>query len=396
MTETQMEDIMAPNTVFLSPSGQQTTSGDGPATRIQVGTLEGVATLERAEPGAPWALTRRSLDDRHIAALVYEEGSNRLFAAAHTDGGLWVSEDGEGNSWRQLTDGLDRPHMYTMAARRRGDDVTLFLGTRPAALYRSDDLGESWSEIESIFDVADTDKWTFPPPPHIAHVKQIVFHPTEPDTIHVLIEQGAFLKSTDDGRSWTDIVAYSHPDDASYRDLHRLTIKPDNPDQLVVVTGVGIYRTNDGGVTFERKTRRGESMGYPDFAFLDPDDDRVIYAGGSKLNPRSWYDTGKAYSSVQRSDDDGDSWTMLMNGLPDPMVGAIEGMSQHVWPGGMMLVAGTATGEVFATEDRGQSWQLLTDRATPVSKEDHHLPFISEEVRIAELAKRGELPRPEN
>ncbi len=386
---------MAPNTVFLSPSGQQTTTGDGPATRIQVGTLEGVATLERAEAGAPWSLVRRSLDDLHIAALVYEDGSNRLFAAAHDDGGLWVSDDGEGHDWRRIAEDIGHQHMYSLAARRRGGDVTLFLGTRPAALYRSNDLGESWSEIESIYEVADTEKWTFPPPPHIAHVKQTAFHPAEPDTLYVLVEQGAFLKSTDDGKSWTDLTGYSRPDDESYRDLHRLVFKPDDPARLVIVTGVGIYRSDDGGLTYDRKTYRNGSMGYPDFAFLDPDDDRIIYSGGSKLNPRNWYDAGKAYSSVQRSDDDGDSWSMIVDGLPDPMEGAIEAMSQHVWPGGMMLVAGTATGEVFATEDRGASWQLLTDKATPVAKEDHHLPFISEEVRIAELAKRGERPRPE-
>jgi photosystem II stability/assembly factor-like uncharacterized protein len=386
---------MAQVTTFLSPSGQQLTTGSGPATRIQVGTLEGVATLERAEFGAPWQLTGWSLVERHVAALVYEEISGKLFAAAHADGGLWVSDDGEGKSWRPLTNGLDRPHMYTMAARRRssqegGDQVTLFLGTRPAALYRSDDLGESWTEITSIFDVADTDKWTFPPPPHIAHVKQIMFHPAEPDTLYVLVEQGAFLKSIDDGKSWTDLTSYSHPDDASYRDLHRLVIKPDDPKQLVVVTGVGIYRSNDAGQSYEQLTRRGEQMGYPDFAFLDPQDDTIIYSGGSELNPRNWYDTGIAKSSVMRSTDNGDSWANLGNGLPNPMVGAIEGMAQHVWDGGMMLLAGTATGEVFATEDRGESWQLITDQARPVSKEDHHLPFISEQVRREVLAARGE------
>ena len=377
-------------TTFLSPSGQQQTMGSGPATRIQVGTLEGVATLERATPDAPWALTARSLADRHVAALVYEEGSGKLFAAAHADGGLWVSDDGDGKSWRPLTNGLDRPHMYSMAARRRGDQVTLFLGTRPAALYRSEDLGESWMEVPSIFDVADTDKWTFPPPPHIAHIKQIVFHPTDPDTLYVLVEQGAFLKSTDDGKSWTDLTSYSHPDDASYRDMHRLVIKPNDPDKFVVVTGVGIYRSSDAGRSFEQLTRRGEQMGYPDFAFLDPKDDNIIYSGGSELNPRAWYDTGVAKSSVMRSTDNGDSWVTLDNGLPNPMVGAIEAMTQHVWDGGMMLLAGTATGEVFATEDEGASWQLITDEARPVSKEDHHIPFISEEVRRETLAARGD------
>ena len=91
-----------------------------------------------------------------------------------------------------------------------------------------------------------------------------------------------------------------------------------------------------------------------------------------------------------RSVDNGDSWITLGNGLPNPMIGAIEGMTQHVWDGGMMLLAGTATGEVYATEDEGASWQLITDQARPVSKEDHHIPFISEEVRRETLAARGD------
>ena len=72
------------------------------------------------------------------------------------------------------------------------------------------------------------------------------------------------------------------------------------------------------------------------------------------------------------------------------MVGAIEAMTQHIWDGGMMLLAGTATGEIYASEDEGASWQLLTSDAKPVSKEDHHIPFISEEVRRATLAARGD------
>ena len=58
--------------------------------------------------------------------------------------------------------------------------------------------------------------------------------------------------------------------------------------------------------------------------------------------------------------------------------------------GARVLLAGTATGEIYATEDKGASWQLLTDQATPVSKEDHHIPFISEKIRRETLAARGD------
>lgn len=376
-------------TTYLSPNGQNVTHGDGPATRILVATLEGVAVLRRAEAGAPWRLDGRTLADRHIGQLVFEPGSGRLFAGAHADGGLWVSDDGTGDEWRPLTRGLDRPHIYALAARRTGARTTLFLGTSPAALYRSDDLGESWTELKNIHDVPDRDKWTFPPPPHIPHVKGIVFHPTEPETLFVLVEQGALLKSTDDGRSWTELTGYSSPDDTAYRDLHRLLIDPANPDLFWLATGEGLYRSTDGGTSWDHLMRRGDRLGYPDFLFLDPADGRTVYMGGSYLNPAQWYRSGKAESTVMRSADDGRTWEETNRGMPRPMVGAFEAMAQHVWNGGMMLLAGTATGEIYASEDNAASWTRIAEDVTPVSKDDHHLPFLSEEERKAAMAHRG-------
>jgi len=374
-------------TSYLSPGGQQITRGDGPATRILVGTLHGIATLKRAAPDKPWRLTGRSLEDRHVSSLLYEAGSGKLFAGAHDDGGLWVSDDGDGASWRPLAKGLARPHIYSLAARRCGDQVTLFAGTSPAGLYRSEDLGESWSEITSIFDASDTSKWTFPPPPHIPHVKQTVFHPTDPETLYVLVEQGALLKSTDDGRTWIELSSYSDPADEVYRDMHRLVIRPDRPDVFYLVTGCGIYRSADGGESYDRLMRRGDRIGYPDFAFLDPDDDRTVYMGGAHTSPGEWRQSRMARSCVMRSTDEGRSWTELNNELPNPVAGSIEAMSQHLWDGGMMLAAGTATGEVFVTEDSGASWIQVADSVTPVSKDHHYLAFMTDQDRKAAEAR---------
>ncbi len=376
-------------TAYLSPNGQDTSFGDGPATRLLVGTLEGVATLGRDAPDAPWALLGRSLADRHVGALVHEPLSGKLFAGAHADGGLWVSDDGEGAGWRPLTAGLDRPHVYSLAVRQTGDRVTLFLGTSPAGLYRSDDLGESWTEVTSIFDVPDTDKWTFPPPPHIPHVKNIVFHPGRPETIYVLVEQGALLRSTDDGASWSELSSYSDPDELAYRDVHRLRINPASPENFYLATGEGLYRSDDGAASWQHLMQRGDRMGYPDFLYLDPDDRDTIYMGGSYRNPRVWYETGKAESCVLRSTDRGASWLELDHGLPKPVVGAFEAMTMHRWGGGMMMAVGTATGQVYATEDKGASWDCIADDVTPVSKDDHHLPFLSPEERQRVMEHRN-------
>ncbi len=375
-------------TTYLSPNGRQRTEGNGPATRILVATVNGVVTLGRAGPGAPWKQDGRSLEDCHVGSLEFEENSGKLFAGAHDDGGLWVSDDGAGASWRQLTNGLDRPHIYSLTSRRRGDQVSIFAGTSPVGLYRSDDLGESWSEIKSVLGVPGIEKWTFPPPPHIPHVKEVVFHPSEPDTMFCLIEQGAFLKSVDDGKSWTELAGYSEPEDDVYHDMHRLLIRPDDPDVFYILTGVGIYRSGDGGKTYDHLMQRGDRVGYPDALFLDPNDNKTLYMGGSLTNPGTWRETGIADSCVLRSTDEGRTWLEMDRGLPETMAPSIEAMCQHVWDGGMMLVAGTATGEIYVTEDGDSSWDQVSDSVQPVSKDHHHLAFLSKAEREVAMARR--------
>jgi photosystem II stability/assembly factor-like uncharacterized protein len=373
---------------YLSPNGQNTTRGEGPATRLLVATVEGVATLGREDAGAPWRLFGRSLTDRHVGALMFEPTSGKLFASAHADGGLWVSDDGEGRDWRPLTNGLDRPHVYTVAARRVGDRVTLFAGTEPAALYRSDDLGESWTEVTSLREVPGTEKWTFPPPPHLAHVKNVVFHPGQPETIYALVEQGALLKSVDDGKSWVELSTYSHPDDAVYRDTHRLIISDNDHDLFYLATGAGLYRSGDGGGSWDRLTSRDDRVSYPDFLFFHPGDDATLYLAGAHYDPGQWFANPLADSVIMRSADRGRNWAELGHGLPKPVVGAFEAMTLHRWDGGMMLAIATATGEVYASEDAGDSWICIADDMAPVSKDHHHIAFMPPDERDRAMASR--------
>src|ERR1700722_9550184 len=131
------------STSLLSPNGQQTSVGDGPATRLFVATIKGGVRLDRPTPDAPWTVTGQALAEMHVSALVLEPGSAKLFAGAHGEGGVWVSDDGAGTEWRRVSKGLARLTVYSLAARRQDKEATLFAGVEPAALYRSDDLGES-------------------------------------------------------------------------------------------------------------------------------------------------------------------------------------------------------------------------------------------------------------
>ncbi|MEE2761702.1 MAG: glycosyl hydrolase [Pseudomonadota bacterium] len=371
---------MTSGTSYLSPNGCNMIAGDGPPDRLVAATLKGVVTLERNGSGGAWDIAARSLEDRHVGSMVFEPVSGKLFVGAHADGGMWVSDDGAGESWRPLEQGIDRPHIYALTARTRGDAVTLFAGTSPAGLYRSDDLGERWFEIASIHDVPDTDKWTFPPPPHSPHVKDIVIDPGNAETIYVLVEQGALLKSTNDGESWTELASYSDPDEIAYRDVHRLLVSSNNTRLMYLASGEGLYRSLDGGASWDHLMRRGDRIGYPDFLFFDPAEDATIYMGGSYRNPGYWYEAGMAESAILRSTDGGDAWQEMKIGLPDPVVGAFEAMSLYHWPGGMLISVGTATGQIYASEDCGGVWTLIAGDVTPISKDDHHLPFLTGEA----------------
>jgi photosystem II stability/assembly factor-like uncharacterized protein len=365
----------------LSPNGGIETRADGPIKRLMIATLRGVHTLERQGPGAPWEQAGASLTDRHISCLLYEPASGRLFAGAHGGGGLWTSED-QGGSWRQCSKGLDRPHIYTIAAQRRGDKVVLFAGTEPPALYRSDDLGESWRELPSIRDVPGTEHWTFPPPPHISHVKNIAFHPSEPTTLYVCVEQGALLRSLDDGATWKELTSYASDKDSFYHDVHRVAIAANNPRRIHLATGDGLYCSEDAGESWQHQQRRTDRVGYPDAMFLQPGDDKTIYLGGAGDAPETWRTEGGAHAGFIVSHDAGRTWTEVMDGLPVPIHGNIEAMAMHHSPAGTAFCAGTAVGDVFVSEDQGRDWKQIAAGLPPISKARHYRHFLSAEEKL--------------
>src|SRR4030095_9993694 len=122
------------------------------------------------------------------------------FAGTHGDG-IHASDDG-GRTWQRKDRGVTSPNIYSMSAVRAADGVRPCAGTEPAPLFVSRDGGEQWDELSSLRDMPTVQKWMFPAPPGIAHVKHITFDPRSADTVYASIEVGGLLKSTDGGQSW--------------------------------------------------------------------------------------------------------------------------------------------------------------------------------------------------
>lgn len=379
-------------TVCLSPNGCAVSKEAAPSTELLVGTIRGIVHFRRSAPTEPWQELRRSLPDVHISSILREPRSGWLFAGGHGQGGLWLSPDG-GETWVPRGNGIAEQHVFHVAARERNGDVVLYVGVEPAKLYRSYDLGESWVLVPALNDVPGTDKWSFPPPPHLAHAKNVSWHPLDPDTFYVCVEQGALLKTTDDGGYFRELSDYESDDDLFYHDVHRVVIREANPDQMFLVGGEGVHYSDDAGETWKHIQTRHDRLGYPDALVIDPHDENVVFVAGSGEPPRTWAEQslGTANATVIRTDDGGRTWYEVNNGLPSPLKGNIEAMSMHAHGDGIELFIGTATGEVYYSPDRGANWTAVATGLPPVSKVHHYRWFLSpaERARIEDQARLG-------
>jgi photosystem II stability/assembly factor-like uncharacterized protein len=155
---------------------------------------------------------------------------------------------------------------------------------------------------------------------------------------------------------------------------------------MLMPSGEGIYRTSDGGQSWEHITQRDSRIGYPDAMFIDPRDPNTLYVGGPRHPPRVWGETGSADSTVLRSRDFGTSWEEIRQGLPAEIVPNIEAMGLHHAGDSVMLTAGTATGEVYVSDD-AESWQLLASGLPPISKGGHYRWFLTAEQKAEIEAK---------
>ena len=252
-----------------------------------------------------------------------------------------------------------------------GDRFTYYAGAASGGLWKTDDAGLNWRPIFDDY------------PVHA--MGEIAVAPSDPNVVwvgtgepflrsNVSLGNGVW-RSTDAGDTWTHMGL----DDTGR--ISRIIVHPTNPD-IVYAASVGhgyapqpergIYRTMDGGTTWEQVLFIDEETGASDLV-MDPNNPRILFAGTWQIALRTWMrKSGGPGSGIHMSRDGGTTWTRLEgNGLPTRDVGKIalcmspddsdriyaliETGDGVPWEGGE-----TEGGELWRSDDGGGSWQLTS------------------------------------
>src|SRR5579863_2664320 len=288
--------------------------------RLCVGTAKGIVILDPdrgptplmalADPASVWCMAQDWADPN----LLYAGSINNTQAgSARGKGSLARSSDG-GRTWADNTPGMARDEEVWSIATVPGTPGEVFVGTSHARIFRSEDSGRTFRECTAFLKMPGRDRWSFPPPPHIPHVRSLSFDPVHPDILYVGVEEGGVFRSRDHGASFEPL---NH---SIYADVHCVATDPADRQRLYATTGRGFYFSTNGGSSW--KFVKGLSRSYTVPLLVT---DSAIYTAAASGPPPLWsMGPQGADALIFRSDDRGETFTTV--GAGDGSTHATRGM----------------------------------------------------------------------
>jgi photosystem II stability/assembly factor-like uncharacterized protein len=303
--------------------------------RLYAATGDGIARLD--EVGDGWRV-ELSLPGSGAQCLAVDSADPETVFAGLREGGVRRSRDG-GRSWVDCD--LPEPGVFSLTV--SAADGAVYAGTEPSRLFRSKDGGRSWRELESLLELPSRPSWRFPPRPWTSHVRWIAPSPHDADLILVGIELGGLMRSSDGGESWQD-----HRPGAQ-RDVHSIAWHPRVEGRAYEAGGGGAAWSEDAGETWQAADE-GRDRHYTWSVAVDPDEPERWYVSAS-TGPFAAHGGRDPQARIYRREDG--AWSPLAGGLPEPL----PAMPYALVTAGARLFAGLADGQIWASNDRGDSWR---------------------------------------
>jgi len=239
---------------------------------------------------------------------------------------------------------------------------SLYAGIEPAGLFVSRDRGQTWESVRGLNEHATRDSWQ--PAKGGLALHSIHIDPRSAERIYAAVSAGGVYRSEDDGLNWTTanegVRADYLPDPrpTSGHCVHRLVVHPTRPDRLYQQSHTGSYRSDDRGDHWTEITE-----GLPsDFGYaiaVDPKDPDTVYVIPEESSHVRTTVGGAI--TVYRSHNAGEDWCPLTRGLPQEnayvtiLREAID--TDGLDPCGVYF--GTSSGHLFASRDGGDSWEVI-------------------------------------
>lgn len=305
-----------------------------------------------------------------------ERPSTTYVAANHRVWGSHIhrTDDG-GNTWNLLESRLSFPAgtgreieaIWHLACPRSGG-LTLLAGVDPAALFRSGDDGESWEWLRSLNQHPTSDSWQSTRGGLTLHSIQL--DPSDEERLYVSVSAGGSYRSDDGGESWVPINSgvragyLADPSEPAGHNPHALRVHPAMPNRLYRQDHTGMYRSDDRGDCWTEITE-----GLPsDFGYaiaVDPGHaDRLWVIPEESSHMRCVCD-GRL--RVYETSDGGGTWVARTEGLPqsNAYVSVLRDAlcTDGLDPCGVYL--GTSTGQLFSSPD-GERWSLIAGYLPPI------------------------------
>ncbi|MBT8493422.1 MAG: hypothetical protein KJO07_10230 [Deltaproteobacteria bacterium] len=265
-----------------------------------------------------------------------------------------------------------------------GSDGALYVGTIPGGLFVSRDGGKSFelnrplwnheSRGGDLFEGNGSGKthWFGTPASEgefAAGLHSITVDPRDPKRVLVAVSTAGVLETTDGGQSWRGanqgmVNDYLPDPDAEWgHDPHFIELAKNDPDWVWQQNHSGVFVSSDGARTWKQVSDpdKGVHFGFP--VAVDDDDGKTAWlVPGKSDNARMTID-GSLF--VARTQDGGDSWEQLREGLPQDC--AHDVVYRHALDSSKdVLCFGSTTGNLYVSEDRGESWQTVANNLPPV------------------------------
>jgi len=360
------------------------------ADRIFVSTRKGLFTLARG-PGGGWAVSGVDFLGDNVSLTLTDRRDGRHYAALdHGHFGVKLHRS-NGEEWEEIAtptyppkpEGLEENDMWgrplawstarvwAMEAGGAKEPGVLWCGTLPGGLFRSTDHGASWEMVRSLWDHPKRKQW-MGGGADLPGLHSICVDPHDARRVWIAVSTGGIWFTDDAGETWSqrgegmraDHVPPELVHDPIAQDVHCLVQCPVAPNRMWVQHHNGIFVSSDEGKNFTEITDVPPSVfGFPvvvhprdpDTAWFVPGikDEKRIPVGGRLV--------------VTRTRDGGRTFDILTKGLPqDHAYDVVYRHALAIDDSGNRLAFGSTTGNVWISEDGGDSWAAVSHTLPPV------------------------------